>query len=947
MIRVDVLGPLVVTNDGEPVGVGGPQPQVVLLTLIHHLGKIVSFDTLIDTLWGNTPPRSARNSVQVKVSALRNALGPTFELRTVPSGYLLEPGIVDTDLAEFEHLHTRAATLLDTDPATASAAARSALALWRDDPSINLPDTELFRHRAAALDEQRTHTRVMLIDAQLRLGHHTECCPEVEALAEEHPFREDIRCLHLLALYRSSRQTEALRAFRTTRELLIEELGIEPGSVLQTLHRRILEQDETLHLDTTPQTRAPIASTAREPTTIRKDNLRSERDTFIERPEIDQIVGLLRPGQPITVVGTGGIGKSRCVAAVARRCRDDEQFADGVWIVDLAPLPDDTDDIGAAVASAMGLGRLPEASPTEGVISYLASRHALVVLDNCEHVADAAARFIRGILDGAPATAVLVASRVRLSVFPESLVTIESLSDDAALHLLNTRVAEAGAQTFPLDDCLELCAMLDNYPLAIELAAARTTTMSAAEIVARLAQQPSLLRARSARDPSGTRRHADLATALDWSLAQLSPRARDTLTRATVFVSDFDLASAEAILSSADVSTIDVVDDLGELVEHHLVTREHGRARFRLLEPIRQHLHPGVPSETEQRYGEYFAAFTTDAADGLQGPREAVWWDRLRRELPHVQQMVRWAADRGDVELLDPMFTALVPIIVDHPALGEAAVDALRRLGCDVIEAPGVALGVATHCVNIGEWGRCAEILELVEPVMCQPKLRTASYAVRVLAEPHERSWVTLFHDAAIESHDLLALATAKILRGDADMLSNADALANPSRQVLARMLLSTKTTDGTAPESRANKAELYRLAMISNNEKTIINGLTFMAFQHCYDNEPRRAGPLAIDMIERVIRLRSPGFIWHSVDSVASMLAMLGIEPFTSVTLWAGIDAHPTHATWYRNPKWPDAVAAQLTEDERATAQLEGVKLSADEAARLALKAAETIASL
>ena len=287
-------------------------------------------------------------------------------------------------------------------------------------------------------------------------------------------------------------------SFRRTRDVLVEELGVEPGPELQLMHRRILEQDEELD----PWNRADTGTTAPE-VALPRDNLRAEPNLFVERPEVGTVVDALHPGRVVTVVGAGGIGKSRCVAAVARRCLGTAPYADGVWIVDLAPLPEGSNEVAAAVAAALGLGQQRSRSTAETIVDYLDNRRALLVLDNCEHVATAAAAFADSVGAGSTTTAILAASRVRLAVRAESVITLERLPDDAAHRLLLARIAEVGAGPFADDECADLCAVLDNYPLAIELAAARTRARAPRDRPA--SRPPAAVAHQPGRDPSRCR----------------------------------------------------------------------------------------------------------------------------------------------------------------------------------------------------------------------------------------------------------------------------------------------------------------------------------------------------------------------------------------------------------------------------------------------------------
>ena len=633
-----------------------------------------------------------------------------------------------------------------------------------------------------------------------------------------------------------------------------------------------------------------------------------------------------------------------------RRCLDAERFADGVWLVDLAPLPDGSTDVAASAAAAMGLSQQPNASFTDAVVSYLAHRQVLIVLDNCEHVAPSVAAFIDDVLDGAPSTTMVAASRVRLGVRGEQAITLDRLPNGAAHTLLVARIAEAGAGPFSDDACGELCRVLDNYPLAIELAAARTRALAPQEIVARLAAQPGLLGTPGPhRRAAVPHRHVDLATALDWSIAQLSPSARRTLDATTVFVSDFDLTDAEAVLLRDELSAADVVDDIGELVEHHLLHRDHGRARFRMLEPIRQHRRADAPASEQRRYIEHYAALAIDAAVGLRGPDEAIWWDRVHRDLPHMREAVRLAIDDGDVALLDSMMTqlAITSWLCAFTEPCEWAVEALRRLRFEPIEAPGVAAAAAAQYAHLEQMDECDALLTPLESLLDAPCIQAVVGWTRFIQAPTERHWWRRFRDAAEECGDPALLTWAKIRRGTRDGVALADRHGNPTLRVKARQHWSASLRDGRSAEASQNRNELYRIALTSNNSLTIAEGQMFMALQHCHECEPHRAGPLAVEMIERLVRTRSPFWIWYGVEVVGVMLAMVRIEPFTAEKLWASVTASgwtPFSRT-ARRPELPEWVAAQLSDEERRRAVAEGSVLDMDAAAREARKAAKRMA--
>ena len=250
-LRFRLLGPLEADRDGVPLDLGARKQRAVLALLLLEANRVVSTERLIDELWGDDPPETARSALQVYVAGLRKALGEDgASLRTRAPGYVLDVPAGRTDLDEFARLRA------DSRP-------REALALWRG-PALADLDGEPFAAAAAGrLEEQRLAVLEERIDADLALGRHGELVPELEASAAEHPYRERFRAQLMLALYRSGRQADALAAYRAARETLVEGLGIEPGEELRALERSVLEQD--------PALAAPVARPA--PARVRRSRL--------------------------------------------------------------------------------------------------------------------------------------------------------------------------------------------------------------------------------------------------------------------------------------------------------------------------------------------------------------------------------------------------------------------------------------------------------------------------------------------------------------------------------------------------------------------------------------------------------------------------------------------------------------------------------------------------
>ncbi|MEV4410990.1 LuxR C-terminal-related transcriptional regulator [Catellatospora sp. NPDC049609] len=313
--------------------------------------------------------------------------------------------------------------------------------------------------------------------------------------------------------------------------------------------------------------------------------------SFIGRAhERAELTRLLKEHRQVTAVGPGGVGKTRLALAVAAQASG--EYADGVWFVDLVPITDPGACVVAgAVANALGLGEQPGRDMDQSVVAALADRHALLVLDNCEQVRDGVAPFVERLLAGCPRVTVLATSRARLMVPFERVYPVPPLSLDGdgnsdAVALFMDRAAAVGLPPVPalVDHIAEVCARLDGVALAIELAAARWSTLGLDGLTAGLSDQLRMLSG----GPRADERHRSVRAALDWSHALLDPDDRELLRRVSVFVSPFTIdAAAEA----AGAEPVVVADGLARLAEQSLlvVTATASGTEFRALETIRQY----------------------------------------------------------------------------------------------------------------------------------------------------------------------------------------------------------------------------------------------------------------------------------------------------------------------------------------------------------------------
>jgi predicted ATPase/tetratricopeptide (TPR) repeat protein len=387
-------------------------------------------------------------------------------------------------------------------------------------------------------------------------------------------------------------------------------------------------------------------------------NLPVQGSSFVGRTaEVAELVGAVRTHRLVTLTGVGGVGKTRLAVQVAGELVP--EFSDGVWLVELASVGD-PGAVPDAVATALGVMQQPGMTVTDSIAGALAGRRLLVVLDNCEHVLDAAAVLVEAVLARSASAKLLATSREGLRVEAEHLWPVPPLADrdgDGEAVALFAERARAVVPGFTLDDAVtaeavvEICRRLDGIPLAIELAAARTVSMSTVDVRDRLDDRFRLL----AGARRGLERHQTLRQAVQWSFDLLDPVERTLLCRCSVFAGGFDAAAAVAVGGSGQ-DEYAVLDLLDSLVRKSLVTidRRAGPARYGLLETIRQFgaeelAATGTADELRDRHAAYFAAQVMVQLDASNGPGFRFVADWVDAELANLRTGFRWAVDRGDL----------------------------------------------------------------------------------------------------------------------------------------------------------------------------------------------------------------------------------------------------------------------------------------------------------
>jgi predicted ATPase/DNA-binding SARP family transcriptional activator len=598
VFEVRLLGPVRAIRLGGEIALGGPKQRAVLALLLLEAGRVVSAARLVEEVWLGRPPPGAAKTLRSYVSRLRTLLASDVDLAARGGGYVLTVDTGHVDVDHFERLVAAGhAALANGDAAAAAGRFAEALGLWHGRALADVCEVETLALESARLEELRLTAIEGRIEADIASGRHAQVTGELERLVAEHPVRERLWRLLVLALYRDERQADALAASRRARDTLATELGLEPGEELRRLEQAVLRQE-------VPAARPPL-----------RHNLPAPLTSFLGRghdlAELDRLLGAARL---ITLTGPGGAGKTRLAVEVGTRAV--ERFPDGVWLADLAGIAD-PDLVPAQVMEALGVRQEGDMPVTEALRYRLRSADLLLLLDNCEHLLDACTELSGALLRSSPGLRVLATSREPLGLPGEVTYQVRPLAvppehadSDAAtapavqLFLDRASAARGGA---PADAGLvgvagRISRKLDGLPLAIELAAARMGTLSAAEIEAHLSD---LFRFLAYRRPAGDPRHQALQAAMDWSYELLSPDERRMLRELSVFAGGFGLAQVAEVCTGGDAAAaLEVID---RLASKSLVTTETAEdaTRYRLLETVRQ-----------------YAADRLAAAGGTQAARE-------------------------------------------------------------------------------------------------------------------------------------------------------------------------------------------------------------------------------------------------------------------------------------------------------------------------------------
>lgn len=635
-MQIGILGPFEVrADDGSLADVPGARLRGLLVALALSPGQVVSKAALVDWIWAENPPADAVNALQRLISRLRKAL-PGAVVEGLTDGYRLTVGPDAVDAVRFERLGIQAR---NDDGSLRVQRLRDALALWRGPAlqDVGLQDSEAFDAAATRLEALRLTAMEDRFDAEIALGHGADLVAELTDLVAAHPVREKLVAALMRAFAAAGRNSEALLAYQRTREALADELGVDPSPELSALHVALLRGEVGRREEN------------------RKTNLRAELTSYVGKDaDVAAVRELVAGHRLTTLTGPGGSGKTRLATETARTVLGD--LPDGAWLVELAAIGTDG-DLAQATLSGLGLrdallGEASNLEPADRLVAAIRDRETLLVLDNCEHVIEAAATLAHRLLGECPRLRILATSREPLGITGEALWPVEPLALPEAVQLLTDR-AVAVRQDLAVDvqTMARVCTALDGMPLAIELAAARLRTMSIDQLADRLDDRFRLLTGGSR---TALPRHRTLRAMVDWSWELLSDAERVVLRRLSVFAGGASLAAAERVCAGDLVEEYEVLELLTALTEKSLlVVSGDGEPRYRMLGTIKEYSAQRLAEagESELARQAHLACFTElaeTAEPRLRRADQLDWLALLKAEHDNIVSAMRGALAAGE-----------------------------------------------------------------------------------------------------------------------------------------------------------------------------------------------------------------------------------------------------------------------------------------------------------
>jgi predicted ATPase/DNA-binding SARP family transcriptional activator len=630
--------------------------QWLLALLVLSHGQALGRPWLASLLWPDTPEEGALGHLRRSLSELRRVLGRDAARLSTPTPRSMRLDLVGARVDVF-----------DFDVAVKGGDAASleqAISLYRG-PLLQGCQEEWVLPERLAREQAYLQALETLAEQAQAQKEPTLCAGYLRRILAVDPLRESVWQLLMQALAAAGDYAASNQAYRDLRLLLHEQMNLAPSPATAALFQQIRTEAQNQAQEVKPLHRAAAP--------VLLSRIPRPVSSLVGREkEIEEVAVSLATARLVTLTGTGGVGKTRLATAVATASA--ENYADGIWFIDLAPLSDAA-LIPRAVASVLGMREEPAPSLIEALCTHLQSKSLLLVLDNCEHLLSACGHLVEALLQAAPNLRLLTTSRENLGITGEvsyrvpclslpdatHVPTIESLGQYEAIRLFVER-ARSRQAAFTLSErnsgqVLHICRSLDGIPLAIELAAAWVRALSVAEIDARLKDRFSLL---TGGNRTGMPRQQTLLATLDWSCSLLTEKEKSVLLRLSVFAGGWGLEAAETVCGSDPVEQGKVLDLLVRLVDKSLVVYEQpdGVGRYRLLETMRQYtrirLQESEGAEpARKRHLDFFLQLAEEIEPQFIGPEQIHLLARLEAEHDNLRTALDYCkeAENGEIGL--------------------------------------------------------------------------------------------------------------------------------------------------------------------------------------------------------------------------------------------------------------------------------------------------------
>lgn len=719
-----MLGSVVLLDDQGAHFLASRSQRLLLSVLLSARGRAVASGSLADALWPGALPADPGAALRTQLSRLRAALPAPATLRRVDGGYVLHAAPDTVDAFRFLEL-----VRSDVDDL---AGLEAALGLWRGPALDEFSDHDFARPLIRELDGARAEAEERLAGRLLARDEADGAVRVLEQLVRRAPDRERSRGLLMDALYRSGRHTEALAIYQEWRLVLAEMHGLDPSPALRAKEEAIL--------------RHTVEDGREEPAQIR---LRT--GTLVgRRGDVADVAALLVDRRMVTLWGPGGVGKTRLALAVADV--SEGRYPEGVVLCELAAVRRGSDVV-RALATQLDVHEPLRRSLSAAVVEFMATRRCLLVLDNCEHVLESAARLAGDLMRSAPGVDILATSRERLHVDGEQVWEVTPLDATGpaspAVELFVQRAQASISNFLPSDadieKIVEICRRVDGLPLGVELAAARVRGLSVDDLHTSIRDSFTVLTAGEGR----VARHRSVRAVISWSFNQLDAVERLVLQRLTAFAGRFSLAAARVVTQGGPVASDAVGLAVLRLVDRALLV-DHGEGtdrRYSLLETTRAHAREMLERNDEidaasAGHARWAVSVAERAAVGLRGVDEPRAAGLIREHLDDYRLAHSWLTGHAPAEAVR-LAAALRPY-----ALWRGASEVLRwaeTAAAAGSTTPSAHLPEALLAAATGAWQRG----DAVAADAC------ARAAVAVGASNHRRPGLEATADVALMTGDL------------------------------------------------------------------------------------------------------------------------------------------------------------------------------------------------